>query len=88
MGGSGSGRIGWRRRVGSYLRLDIRQLARKGLLRPWYSGGWGWQNSDGEQTATIAAYGRGASRRDSRHGSTRLEPSPGKGADRREDRRG
>jgi hypothetical protein len=42
MGGSGSGRIGWRRKVGSCLSLDVRELARKGALRPGAGYRWQW----------------------------------------------
>jgi hypothetical protein len=42
MGGSGSGRIGWRRKVGSCLSLDVRALARKGALMPGVSWRWQW----------------------------------------------
>jgi hypothetical protein len=53
MGGSGSGRIGWRRRVGSYLALDVRELARKGVLRPGTFACRTWSNSYGEQVGAI-----------------------------------
>jgi hypothetical protein len=42
MGGSGSGRPGWRRKVGSCLSLDVRELARKGALVPGACRRWQW----------------------------------------------
>lgn len=42
MGGSGSGRQGWRGTVESLPRLDVRTLARGGYLRPGYMGRWTW----------------------------------------------
>jgi hypothetical protein len=52
MGGSGSGRIGWRRQVGSYLALDVRELARKGALVPGAYGRWQWTRN-GEPSGAI-----------------------------------
>jgi hypothetical protein len=53
MGGSGSGRPGWRRKAESCLRLDIRKLARDGVLRPGALTSWQWSNSDGEPCGAI-----------------------------------
>lgn len=46
-GGSrfGAGRPGWRPKIEQCLRLDVRQLARKGLLRPGNWSAWRWWNS-------------------------------------------
>jgi hypothetical protein len=53
MGGCGSGRPGWRRKVGSCMALDVRELARKWLLRPGTLSGWTWSDSYGEQVGAI-----------------------------------
>jgi hypothetical protein len=45
MGGSGSGRSGWWRKMGSFLTLDIRYLIREGL-RPGAQAEMRYGNAD------------------------------------------
>src|SRR5262245_29230451 len=55
MGGSGSGnrwRYGTKSTTDDYRRLDVRRLAKMGVLRAGYSGGCQW-TSDGEVIASI-----------------------------------
>ncbi len=55
MGGPGSGnhwRYGAKSTTDDYLALDVRSLARAGVLRPDYWGGWQWTRS-GETLASI-----------------------------------
>lgn len=49
----GAGRPGWRRKCEHMLRIDVRQLQRKGRLAAGQSFGWYWSR-DGEQIANIA----------------------------------
>lgn len=49
MGGPGSGsrwRVGARLCTDDYRKLDVRRLAREGMLRPGNSGGWQWTHND------------------------------------------
>lgn len=50
----GAGRLGWKRKAESSLALDIRQIARKGLLMPgrWFSWSWTYTHS-GERAGSI-----------------------------------
>lgn len=55
-GGSryGAGRPGWRRKIEQCLRLDVRRLAKGGLLRAGISTNWRWTNSyTGEETGSV-----------------------------------
>jgi hypothetical protein len=55
MGGPGSGnrwRYGAKSTTDDYRILDVRRLAREGMLRPGYWGGWEWMR-DGETVASI-----------------------------------
>src|SRR2546422_8594062 len=55
MGGPGSGnrwRFSAKSTTGDYCALDVRRLAREGMLRPAYLGGWKWTD-DGETVASI-----------------------------------
>lgn len=54
MGGSGSGRDGWRTTVESCLRIYVNRFVREGIIRPgrWTSGQWIWRYPSGEK-ATI-----------------------------------
>jgi hypothetical protein len=55
MGGPSSGnrwRYGAKSTTDDYRRLDVRQLARAGVLRPGYFGGWQW-TCDGEVVASV-----------------------------------
>ena len=50
----GAGRPGWRIKAGHCLRLDVRDLARLGVLRREGHHGWRWTNSHtGEETGSI-----------------------------------
>ena len=50
----GAGRPGWRRKLEACLRLDIRQIACKGLLTPGTRTSWRWTNSyTGEETGSV-----------------------------------
>lgn len=53
MGGSGSGRHGWRGVVEQRKRLDIRQCVRRGWLRVGSSGTYRW-NRDGEPCGSVS----------------------------------
>jgi len=53
MGGSGSGRDGWRIPVESGLKLDIGYMQRAGLLRPYGSGSLTWTR--GEEREYVGA---------------------------------
>ena len=49
-----AGRPGWRRKIEHCLRLDMRELSRKGLLTAGYRFSWRWTNSlTGEETRSI-----------------------------------
>jgi hypothetical protein len=55
MGGPGSGnrwRYGAKSTTDDYRILDVRRLAREGMLRPGYWGGWQWTR-DGETVASV-----------------------------------
>jgi hypothetical protein len=55
MGGPGSGnhwRYGAKSTTDDYCKLDVRSMARAGVLRPNYWGGWRW-TTDGEKVASI-----------------------------------
>jgi hypothetical protein len=55
MGGPGSGnrwRYGAKSTTDDYRTLDVRRLAREGMLRPGHQGGWQWTR-DGETVASI-----------------------------------
>jgi hypothetical protein len=55
MGGPGSGnrwRYGAKATTDDYRILDVRRLAREGMLMPGYQGGWKWMR-DGETVASI-----------------------------------
>ena len=56
-GGSrfGAGRPGWRRKCEHLLRLDIRELARKGYLRPGSNASWRW-SVGGETSGNIRTF--------------------------------
>lgn len=56
MGGIGSGcwyRFNSRNTTGEYIRLDVRSLAKAGVLRPGASTSWAWKNDSGKSIATI-----------------------------------
>lgn len=51
----GAGRPGWKRKAEASLAFDVRQVARKGLLKPgnWFS--WSWTNtSTGENVGSVS----------------------------------
>ena len=49
----GAGRPGWKRKAGSSLAFDIREIARRDLLRPGTVFNWAWTNSDGKRLGNI-----------------------------------
>lgn len=49
----GAGRPGWHRKAEASLSLDVRRLARDGLLQPGSSFGWTWRNNYGEVLGAI-----------------------------------
>ena len=53
-GGSrwGAGRPGWKRKAEQSLALDVRQLARQGLLKP-SAFSWHWTSNQGEKMGSI-----------------------------------
>ncbi len=54
----GAGRPGWRRKAESCLRLDVRELARRDMLRGGHFG-WHWTNtSTGERVGSISVWVR------------------------------
>lgn len=55
MGGSGSGRPGWRRVGEEMLRLDVRQLHRRDCLRPGLAFSWNWTWGD-EPAGSISIF--------------------------------
>ena len=55
MGGSGSGRPGWRRVGEEMLRLDVRQLHRRDCLRPGLAFSWNWSWGD-EPAGSISIF--------------------------------
>lgn len=55
MGGFGSGRPGWHRKVEDHRSIDVNRLHREGCLAPGYSGGWEWR-CDGERVANISMH--------------------------------
>lgn len=55
-GGSrnGAGRLGWKRKAEVSLFLDVRHIARKGLLKPGTSFSWSWTSNRGEKVGSIS----------------------------------
>ena len=48
----GAGRPGWKRKAEQSMAFDVRQIAKKGLLRPG-AFSWHWSNNYGEHVGSV-----------------------------------